>query len=143
GLETSHLLAHLAVLRQNQVVTSQRRASHVYYRVTTPEIADLLASARRFLTEVVHAKQSALDATSLPVLPNYELTYQQRKKLMKIWQYFRSLLPQARDYAALPRTWRADLMAGLTVGIVALPLALGFGVSSGAGAEAGIITAIV
>ncbi len=62
---------------------------------------------------------------------------------MKIWQYFRSLLPQARDYAALPRTWRADLMAGLTVGIVALPLALGFGVSSGAGAEAGIITAIV
>src|SRR5690625_1003934 len=62
---------------------------------------------------------------------------------MKLWQYFRSLLPQAGDYAALPRTWRADLMAGLTVGIVALPLALGFGVSSGAGAEAGIITAIV
>lgn len=62
---------------------------------------------------------------------------------MNLWQYFRSLLPAAHDYAELPRTWRADLMAGLTVGIVALPLALGFGVSSGAGAEAGIITAIV
>ena len=34
-------------------------------------------------------------------------------------------------------------MAGVTVGIVALPLALAFGVSSGAGAEAGLITAIV
>lgn len=77
GLEASHLSSHLAVLRQNQVVTSQRRASHVYYRVTTPEIADLLASARRFLTEVVHAKQSALDVTSLPDLPNQDVTSQQ------------------------------------------------------------------
>jgi SulP family sulfate permease len=35
------------------------------------------------------------------------------------------------------------VLAGITVGIVALPLALAFGVSSGAGAEAGLITAIV
>jgi SulP family sulfate permease len=34
-------------------------------------------------------------------------------------------------------------MAGLMVGLVALPLALGFGVSSGMGAEAGLVTAIV
>lgn len=34
-------------------------------------------------------------------------------------------------------------MAGITVGVVALPLALAFGVSSGVGAEAGLITAIV
>src|SRR5690606_23863565 len=40
-------------------------------------------------------------------------------------------------------SWRGDLLAGVTVGIVALPLALGFGISSGAGAEAGLITAIV
>src|SRR6478736_5866804 len=40
---------------------------------------------------------------------------------------WRSLLPGRRDYADLPRTWRADLLAGLTVGIVALPLALAFG----------------
>ncbi|MFT4285548.1 MAG: SulP family inorganic anion transporter [Protaetiibacter sp.] len=55
----------------------------------------------------------------------------------------RSLLPAAADYRPLRRSWRADLLAGLTVGIVALPLALGFGISSGAGAEAGLITAIV
>lgn len=53
------------------------------------------------------------------------------------------LLPQRRDYRGLRHTWRSDLLAGLTVGIVALPLALGFGISSGAGAEAGLITAIV
>lgn len=56
---------------------------------------------------------------------------------------WRSLLPGRRDYADLPRTWRADLLAGVTVGIVALPLALAFGVSSGAGAEAGLVTAVV
>ncbi|MFI5530238.1 SulP family inorganic anion transporter [Kitasatospora sp. NPDC051853] len=41
------------------------------------------------------------------------------------------------------RSPRRDLLAGLTVAIVALPLALGFGVASGAGAEAGLATAVV
>lgn len=36
-----------------------------------------------------------------------------------------------------------DLMAGITVAAVALPLALAFGVSSGADAAAGLITAII
>ncbi|WP_017576647.1 SulP family inorganic anion transporter [Nocardiopsis kunsanensis] len=54
-----------------------------------------------------------------------------------------ALLPRRRDYRGLRHSWRSDLLAGLTVGIVALPLALGFGISSGAGAEAGLITAIV
>ncbi|WP_133742064.1 SulP family inorganic anion transporter [Actinorugispora endophytica] len=36
-----------------------------------------------------------------------------------------------------------DLLAGLTVAVVALPLALGFGISSGLGAEAGLVTAVV
>ncbi|BDZ39727.1 SulP family inorganic anion transporter [Microbacterium suwonense] len=54
-----------------------------------------------------------------------------------------ALLPSRTDYRAVPRTWRADLLAGVTVGIVALPLALAFGVSSGAGAESGLVTAII
>jgi len=53
------------------------------------------------------------------------------------------LLPGRRDYTDLPRSWRRDLLAGLTVAIVALPLALGFGVSSGVGATAGLVTAVV
>ncbi len=37
----------------------------------------------------------------------------------------------------------ADLIAGLTVGIVALPLAMGFGIASGVTPQAGIFTAVV
>jgi MFS superfamily sulfate permease-like transporter len=58
------------------------------------------------------------------------------------WLLVRShaLLPSRRDWLiARPR----DLSSGAMVGLVALPLALGFGVSSGLGARAGLITAIV
>ena len=41
------------------------------------------------------------------------------------------------------KTLTQDLMAGLTVAAVALPLALAFGVSSGADATAGLVTAII
>lgn len=51
------------------------------------------------------------------------------------------LLPRRSDWSAA-RPGR-DLTAGLMVGLVALPLALGFGVSSGMGASAGLVTAIV
>ena len=51
------------------------------------------------------------------------------------------VLPRRADWAHV-RPAR-DLSAGLMVGLVALPLALGFGVSSGMGARAGLITAIV
>ncbi len=55
----------------------------------------------------------------------------------------RNLFPSRDDYAGLSRSWRGDVMAGVTVGIVALPLALGFGVVSGVGAAAGLITAVI
>ncbi|MDR0837187.1 MAG: SulP family inorganic anion transporter [Propionibacteriaceae bacterium] len=55
----------------------------------------------------------------------------------------RGLLPVPSDYRELRTSWRVDLLSGVTVGIVALPLALAFGASSGAGAEAGLITAII
>ena len=41
------------------------------------------------------------------------------------------------------KTFFADLMAGIIVGIVALPLAIAFGIASGVTPEKGIITAIV
>jgi SulP family sulfate permease len=53
------------------------------------------------------------------------------------------LLPRRADYAGLRRSWRRDLAAGVTVGVVALPLALGFGVASGVGAAPGLVTAVV
>lgn len=63
--------------------------------------------------------------------------------MSRIGTHLRGLLPSPADYRPLRRTWRGDLLAGVTVGIVALPLALGFGVSSGLTVEAGLITAIV
>jgi sulfate permease, SulP family len=54
---------------------------------------------------------------------------------------WRSLLPQPSDFNR--QTVGADVFAGVTVAIVALPLALGFGITSGAGATAGLHTAIV
>lgn len=70
---------------------------------------------------------------------------------MKLWTDVLSLLSlfnplpawrkELHDYN-LAR-FQQDLLAGVTVGIVALPLALAFGVTSGAGAAAGLFTAIV
>ncbi|MGC9666227.1 SulP family inorganic anion transporter [Planosporangium sp. 12N6] len=53
------------------------------------------------------------------------------------------LLPQRADWVAARRDPRGDLVAGLTVAVVALPLALAFGVTSGLGAQAGLVTAVV
>ncbi|MBC2906945.1 SulP family inorganic anion transporter [Streptomyces cupreus] len=61
----------------------------------------------------------------------------------RAWARISSLLPTRTDLAEMRRDPRRDLLAGLTVAIVALPLALGFGVSSGLGAEAGLATAVV
>lgn len=55
----------------------------------------------------------------------------------------RQLLPGKADFTAARRSPLKDLVAGLTVAIVALPLALAFGVASGLGAEAGLTTAII
>ncbi|MDO9356937.1 MAG: SulP family inorganic anion transporter [Solirubrobacteraceae bacterium] len=54
-----------------------------------------------------------------------------------------ALLPQREDWDAVRRAPGRDVMAGLTVGVVALPLALAFGVTSGLGAQAGLVTAVI
>lgn len=58
-----------------------------------------------------------------------------------IKQYFRDLELEFKGYNS--KKFTQDAMAGLTVTAVALPLALAFGVSSGADAAAGLITAII
>src|ERR1700685_4377436 len=46
-----------------------------------------------------------------------------------------------RNYSA--QDFGADLLAGVTVGLVALPLAMAFGIASGVTPQAGIYTAVV
>ncbi len=55
----------------------------------------------------------------------------------------RRLLPDRASLTAMGRSPRRDVIAGVTVGLVALPLALAFGISSGLGAGAGLATAVV
>lgn len=55
--------------------------------------------------------------------------------------FFRDLRTEFAGYNA--DKLLKDVMAGLTVCAVALPLALAFGVSSGASAAAGLVTAIL
>jgi SulP family sulfate permease len=58
---------------------------------------------------------------------------------------WRALRPKLLDTLAgySRRAFAADLVAGLTVGVVALPLAMAFGIASGVSPQAGIYTAIV
>lgn len=70
GLESSHLSQHLAVLRRHRLVESERRASHVYYRLADPKVADLLTVARELLLGVLAADGDLLaEAIALPALP--------------------------------------------------------------------------
>lgn len=54
-----------------------------------------------------------------------------------------NLLPKKADFLDARKAPFSDLFAGFTVALVALPLALAFGVASGLGASAGITTAII
>ena len=56
-------------------------------------------------------------------------------------QLIPKLLICLKNYSA--RDFSSDLIAGLTVGLVALPLAMAFGIASGVTPQAGIYTAVV
>jgi ArsR family transcriptional regulator len=53
GVEATNLSQHLAVLRRAGLVTFRKEGSTVFYSLTSPQVADLLAVARRILTEVI------------------------------------------------------------------------------------------
>lgn len=64
SLEASHLSSHLAVLRRYGLVQSERRASVVYYRLTYPQVAELLLVARELLGEMINAAETHQDAAA-------------------------------------------------------------------------------
>jgi SulP family sulfate permease len=57
------------------------------------------------------------------------------------WTFRPRLADTLKNYSR--QNFLSDLIAGLTVGIVALPLAMGFGIASGVTPQAGIYTAVV
>src|SRR5699024_33440 len=66
-LEASHLSQHLSVLRRHHLVVSERRGSHVFYRLADPRIRELLAAARARLRTMVSEDTDRLsEARPLP-----------------------------------------------------------------------------
>lgn len=61
GVEAANLSQQLAVLRRAGLVAARREGSTVYYRLTSPQVAELLAVARTILTTVL-AGQAELPA---------------------------------------------------------------------------------
>ncbi|GAB2560415.1 metalloregulator ArsR/SmtB family transcription factor [Leucobacter ruminantium] len=69
-LEASHVSQHLAVLRRNRLVDSERRGSLVYYRLAHPQVAELLRVARSLLGEVLAETERRIGQQSgLPEIP--------------------------------------------------------------------------
>jgi ArsR family transcriptional regulator len=60
GLEGSHMSQQLAVLRRAGVVTARKHGNSVIYSLATPDIAELLAVARKVLTEMLSDQMSVL-----------------------------------------------------------------------------------
>ena len=70
GLEASNLSQHLAVLRNNRLVTADRRGNQVYYRLAYPQVADLLRVARTLLGDILETTERQLvERSGLPELP--------------------------------------------------------------------------
>jgi len=58
-----------------------------------------------------------------------------------IFQFHPKLVDTLKEYSA--KDFSADVIAGITVGIVALPLAMAFAIASGVTPQAGIFTAVI
>ena len=60
GIEPAHLSQQLAVLRRANLVISRKEGSTVYYSLTSPQVAELLAVARQILTGVLSGQAEML-----------------------------------------------------------------------------------
>ena len=61
GIEPAHLSQQLAVLRKMNLVVTRKEGSTVFYSLVSPQVAELLAVARRILTEVLASQIGLLD----------------------------------------------------------------------------------
>ena len=67
GIESSHLSQQLGVLRRAGLVTTRKDGTTVYYSMAAAEVSELLAVARRILTEVLTEQVGVLHDLQLPV----------------------------------------------------------------------------
>jgi ArsR family transcriptional regulator len=61
GVEAANLSQQLAVLRRAGLVVTRKEGSTVFYSLTSPQVAELLAVARRILTTVLSGQVELLE----------------------------------------------------------------------------------
>jgi DNA-binding transcriptional ArsR family regulator len=61
GVEPANLSQQLAVLRRAGLVTTRKEGATVYYSLTSPHVAELLAVARRILSAVLSGQVELLE----------------------------------------------------------------------------------
>lgn len=66
GIEAANLSQQLAVLRRAGLVTTRKEGSNVFYSLTSPHVAELLAVARRILTGVITGQMELLEDLRTP-----------------------------------------------------------------------------
>lgn len=66
GVEPANMSQQLAVLRRAGLVTTRKEGSNVYYSLTSPNVAELLAVARRILTSVLSGQIELLEDLRSP-----------------------------------------------------------------------------
>ncbi|MGW5049871.1 ArsR/SmtB family transcription factor [Actinokineospora sp. NPDC004072] len=66
GVEAANLSQQLAVLRRAGLVVTRKEGSTVYYSLTSPDVAELLAVARQILTGVLAGQVELLDDLRAP-----------------------------------------------------------------------------
>lgn len=66
GIEPANLSQQLAVLRRAGLVITRKVGSTVFYSLTSPHVAELLAEARKILTGVLSEQAELLDEMRTP-----------------------------------------------------------------------------
>jgi DNA-binding transcriptional ArsR family regulator len=66
GIEPANLSQQLAVLRRAGLVTTRKEGSTVFYSLTSPHVAELLAVARSILTGVLSGQIELLEDLRTP-----------------------------------------------------------------------------
>jgi ArsR family transcriptional regulator len=66
GIEAANLSQQLAVLRRAGLVVTRKEGSTVYYSLTSPHVAELLAVARTILTRVLSGQVELLEDLRQP-----------------------------------------------------------------------------
>ena len=69
NVEASRLSQHLSVLKTHHLVVSERRGSQVFYSLAYPRVAELLATAKMLLGEVLESTQQQLLASEWTAPP--------------------------------------------------------------------------